>query len=43
VEIRKVIAYGLIALILVSLATWVWLRQRQERLEVQRRHGPRVD
>jgi len=40
---RKLIAYGLMALLFVSFTTWAWLRQRRERIEIQRRHGPRPD
>jgi len=40
---RKLVAYALIALLLGSITAWAWLRQRRERLEKERRHGPRVD
>jgi cbb3-type cytochrome oxidase subunit 3 len=40
---RKLIAYGLMALLLISITSWAWLRQRRERREIQRRHGPRLD
>lgn len=40
---RKLIAYGLIVLIVLSLATWTWLRQRRQRRLLEERHGPRPD
>lgn len=40
---RKLVAYGLIALIVIAVATWTWHRQRRARLLRERRHGPRVD
>jgi hypothetical protein len=40
---RKLIAYALIALIVVTLSTWTWLSARRKRMDLARRHGPRVD
>ena len=40
---RKLIAYGLIALIAVSLAVWAWRRERSRRRLREERHGPRLD
>jgi len=40
---RKLIAYGLIALIAVSLALWAWRRERSRWRLREERHAPRLD
>ncbi len=40
---RKIVAYALIALILVAAATWAWWNRRNARAKLRRRHGPRPD
>jgi len=40
---RKLIAYGLIALIVLLLASWTWQRQRRQRKLLEERYGPRPD
>jgi len=37
------IAYALILVMVAGFAGWVWLKQRRERIEKARRHGPRPD
>lgn len=41
--LRKIIAYVMIVALLAGFSVWVWLRQRRERIEKERRHGPRPD
>ncbi len=40
---RQLIAYGLIAVLVISTTLWIVLSERRKRAEFERRHGPRED
>jgi len=41
--VRKLVAYALIVLLIAGISGWIWYKRRRERLEKERRHGPRED
>lgn len=41
--LRKLIAYSLIVVLVGGLALWSWNKARRQRIERERRHGPRPD
>ena len=40
---RELIAYGLMAVLVISIVMWIVLTERNKRAEIKRRHGPRED
>lgn len=41
--LRQVIAYGLMAVLVVSISAWTYLHNKRKRDETRWRHGPRPD
>lgn len=41
--LRQVIAYGLMAVLVISISTWAWLQHKRKRDDLRWRHGPRED
>ena len=41
--LREIIAYGLMAVLVVSISTWTYLHNKRKRDEIRARHGPRED
>ncbi len=39
--LRHLIAYGLMAILVISISTWVFLHHKRKRDELRWRHGPR--
>jgi len=41
--VRKLIAYGLIVVVVAAITAWAWHRRRKAARLLRERHGPRQD